>query len=415
MLKINNIPYHARFEKWANKQRTIRVKARFYQFLRFIIKPFHQKTSLHFEMKFLRNRLKIRILQEKNRFKQALVAPVFNIAKPQAARSEKGIEIAREWMKEIHQKLGKNVKDLVPVLKRPHSPIGLCTGMSIDVAAKLLIQNKPTEHVMQSLEKGCGSHAYASHLLYHMLLGTYRCTPSVSALIRLMKTTQNMPGAPQLPGFTMDDIEKLLKIKNEHDIDPLIESLRSQCDNEKDLREKAKYELAYQTLWLSELMRSRRSFTAEKEFLIDDILPPGNKVYNHWILSCCFLLNSTWHAQDVAAKRGLKLTQLVETMGLSGLCESDETYLSHLNQLPNGCYYIMIMTSPNAGHALTLVREEGKDTLIDPNDLILQSNSNDETKRLLKEVLSNYKGYHEAPDDQPNHRMIILKYEKAAL
>lgn len=411
-MKINNTPYNTLFDRWSNKQRRIKTKAFFYRIFIYLALPFNNELAQRCEMKFRRNHRKIEILQKKTVFKEALIAPVFNMPRRAAARSGKAQKLASQWLQEICNSKGLEFKGI------SYSPLGICNGMSIDIASKLLHQNKSVDQVVQSLEKGGGRKAYASHILYLMTLKSYACKPTVAELIHFMKKTQKESQA-LLYDFTVEDVEKLLMLDeliNADRVERRISELQDKMAHERDPRVQSKLELAAQVLILWKMLQNRRSFVADRQFKINGAIPPGNPAFNHWILSCFYLQYVTFHTQESAAKRGLKLTQLIETLGISSLTESNERYLENFDKLENGCYNITFISAPPLeGHAMTLIRQNGKDTLIDPNGFILRSNSGDESKKVLKEILAMYRGYNDPILGRPNHRLIIQKYEKAAL
>jgi hypothetical protein len=413
MNSINKYAPHARFDKWSKRQRTIQAKALIHKILYFITKPFHKNASQYFEMKFMKNACKLKIILQKKSFHEALIASTFNMAKPKTAKSDQAVKLSQEWMQEIHRKKGVEVKHLDYILKAAHSPLGLCNGISLNIAAKLLLQNKSVDHVVQSLEKGCGTKAYASHNLYYMLLRSYAYQPTLEELMHLMKKTQKSPHAPFLRHFTLEDVEKMLPLEKDAVGD--LADLQAQRKRVDDPKEIAQLEFAMQLLTLWKTLKERNSFDACLQFKIDGAVPAGDPKTNHWILSCFYTLYATFHTQQTAAKLGLELNDLVEPLGISSLGESDERYLKNLDQLGNGCYNIFMLTDSRGGHTITLIREEGKDTLIDPNGFILRSKSSEETKGLLKKVLEFYPGLHKPIIGSPNHRLIIQKYEKAAL
>lgn len=418
MNNISNNPLHPRFDKWSKKQRTIKAKALIQKILHFITKPFNKKISLHYEIKFRRSARKIEILHQKKSFHEALIAPTFNMAKPKTAKSDEAVKLSQKWMQEIHQQKGVEVKHFDYIMQSSHSPLGLCNGISINIATKLLLQNKSVDDVVRSLEKGCGTKAYATHNLYYMLLRAYAYKPTLAALIDLMKKTQTSPNAPYLLHFTIEDVEKMLQLDEWAGDDPSSKRLadfQAQKEKAKDPVEMARLDVAIQLLNLWKALNERKSFEASRHFKIDGAVPAGDPEINHWILGCFYTLYATFHTQQTAANQGLILNDVVDTLGISSMSESNESYLKNLGQLENGCYNIVILTDSNAGHTLTFIREEGKDTLIDPNGFILSSKNSDETKELLKKVLDFYTGLHLPIIGIPNHRMVIQKYEKAAL
>lgn len=417
MHNINNTQFHSRVDKWARHPRRIKVKSEVYKILHRIFRHTNNELSNYFKVKHLINTNKSDIIQFKKEFKEEYIGAAFNLPEPSILLSRKVENLALKWFHSISEKLHKRTQ-----FNSPHSiPIklhieALCAGISLDVAKRCLIDKEPLTSIISSLESGGSLEALAAHSVYRFLHQISIDPPSknLSILLEELAELQKFPEVPEAFRFDIELLRTVLSnLKNLDLQDPLLK-IKTRLAVESDPEKQKVLIFTAHLIQIDQALRSGKNVNrSEGQYQIEGKSLEGDFAINQFILSLFYInrFRSETTLRLTSEQMGIHFVHLRDKLGSSLFLKTDQEYLQNLDRLEDGCYMIQFNLS-GAGHILTLIRENGKDTIIDPNYGSFQSTQSARTKSQLAYLIQRYPLPCSSDSEFANHRIEILKYEK---
>lgn len=418
MNKIYRDSFHSRVDIWARHPRRIKVKIHAYKTLHQIFKHINEELSNYFKTKHLINKSKGETLGLKGRFREDYVGAAFNLPNPSILLSRKVENLAFGWFDKISKKLNINTR-----LHNPYSiPLklqteGLCAGISLDVAKRHLIDTEPLTAIISSLELGASLEALATQSVYIYLnrLSLCRMNKTLRNLLDEIAEFQKFPEVPEAFRFNIELLKTVLSnLANIDEHDKLLK-IRDRINLESDPEKQKVLIFAAHLIQIEQELRLGKSVNRkEGHYELEDGDLHGIFAINQFLLS---LLHENSFVSELTLRllseeRGVHFVHLRDKLGSALLLKTDREYLQNLDRLEDGCYMIQFHFSGGC-HILTLIRENGKDTIIDPNFGSIQSQNSARTKWHLEHLIELYPLSCSSDSEFANHSIEILKYEKS--
>lgn len=405
MDRIASNQFTSRVHKWERHRRRLKVKTKLYKTLHLLMKKFNEDYAKLYEVKYLRSSGKIAALQLRELLGDVYLGCAFNHPTLSVAHSGEALKTAEQWLKMIGT-LNPEKSWIPHSIKRESRYLteGICAGMSIDLAYRYL-NLEPLSDILQSLEKGGRLEACAKHIL---LANLYEATPTTNPFAGfLTKLAQYQSFASENPfvNFPVDDLKTALG-NLRHLTDP-----EKKAHIEQWTQETSDPERLNMLTFLNQLVRIQKAI--EMGMNVETLKSHSNPELTTLILS---LINPGLNPFEltidlVANHQGLHLSYQVDKMGFSSLQKDDTAFLKNVHQLGDGCYLFHFQVDGGA-HVFTLIREGSKDTIVDPNLMMLSSNDPKKTRELMQKVINAFPA---PPSEDPNavhHRIQVYKYEK---
>jgi hypothetical protein len=397
--------------KWSRHQKSIKAKARFYNLFSHLSRPFNRELSNRICARQKQSDGKINAIKWKSIFGEDYLCPIVNIPTKSAVRSGEAIGIVESFIEGIIEQMDDPIHAEKKAKLKLNYVKGICAGIHYDIAERFVVQNEPLDSILSSLEGGAGSRAYALQMLSEYVDHNIEFHYDVDEFIEYLKLIQIAP-YHTFPAFIdnidLELIESMIEEDEEdlsqvfHDI---FKRLQQTVGDSDDSTRRSTLAFVKQSASVMRRMKNADKISLI-EMLIDGKALPGKYWINALILSFYFDAQRIQAHSLIARQLGMEMTPTFKELGSSYIYHSDKEYLKSLNRLKPGVYGIEICLSNQLPHVITLIREEGRDIIIDPNHIVLLSTTMAKTKKLLKAVIDRY------GKENSKHFISIFRYDK---
>lgn len=226
--------------KWSRHQKSIKAKARFYNLLSHLSKPFHRELSTRIYAKHIRSDAKIDTIKWKSIFGEEYLCPIVNIPTKSAVRSGEAIEIVESFIEGMREQMDDPIHEEKKATLKLNYVKGICAGIHYDIAERFLVDNESIDSILSSLEGGAGSRAYALQILSRYVDHNIEFHHDVDELIEFLKVMRFAPchGFPAfIENIDLDLIESMIEEDEENGsqiFQAIFERLQQSVDDSDD-------------------------------------------------------------------------------------------------------------------------------------------------------------------------------------
>jgi hypothetical protein len=405
-------PVHvSKVDRWEQKEGRLQLKAFFYFLARIILKPFSSTKSHYFKVKQLRTEAKFEAIRKRTLFKdEHFVASGLNFPRSDLLKSGEDRTEAlklREKLKEEQVKIGDRIGRRIEFTNKPMnfaSDEGRCLGVSQIAAKWRLVDKQSIEEFIPTLEKGATKEASAIQILADQFYTVSKKGDLIPGLIRSLERIKDVPGTPEILRFDPKIFEKVIDgfIKNQS---------ADQVFEEMEVSEAEQLKMVDAAVVLFDIFAKSKDgkVTTDPYPMFEGQRVKGDSRISEFFIHELFLLSPTLYtAQVLGALNGLDVTPA--NMGSYLFYDTDESYLQNMDRLEDGVYLIGL-SSQEGRHAITFVRENGIDWIIDPNGMQLRSEDKETTRSLLLDLLKEYEPPSWEKEGGGRHRLEFFQYK----